>query len=122
MAFTAGRQTHYDDLGRGTPVVLVHALGLNTGMWGLQTPVLAQRYRVISYDVRGHGLTPYSGGAVSIESLADDLLELVDHLELERVAVVGISMGGMISQAFASAHPERVFALALLSTLPVFGD
>jgi 3-oxoadipate enol-lactonase len=121
MNLTAGGQTHYSDLGDGAPLVFVHALGLNTGMWSLQVPALAQRYRVIRYDVRGHGFSPYSGGAVSMASLADDLLELMEHLRLERPVVVGISMGGMVAQAFAAAHPERVFALVLASTVPVFG-
>ena len=122
MSATDRGRTYYSDEGEGAPLVFVHALGLNTNMWGLQVPVLTQRYRVVRYDVRGHGLTPYSGEPISIASLADDLLELMDHLELERAVVVGISMGGMIAQAFAIAHPERVFALGLVSTVPTFPD
>ena len=113
---------HYSDFGEGPPLVFVHALGLNTGMWSLQVPVLAQRYRVIRYDVRGHGLTPYSPEPLTIHTLASDLATLMDTLGLEQAAIIGISMGGMIAQAFASNYPERAAALVLVSSASVFPE
>lgn len=109
--------TYYTDLGDGPPVVLIHALGLNTSMWALQLPVLAQRYRVIRYDVRGHGRTPYKGEPVTVPMLAGDLAALLNELEIERAAVVGISMGGVIAQQFAIDYPEKASSLCLVSTV-----
>ena len=122
MGLMTERQTLFSDLGSGSPVILVHALGLNSSMWTLQVPVLGQRYRIVRYDVRGHGRTPYHGEPISIESLANDLLDLMDHLQIEEAAVVGLSMGGMIAQAFASVNPGRVAALALVSTMSTFPE
>ena len=114
--------TFVSDIGGGRPLIFIHALGLSTAMWTLQVPVLAQRYRVIRYDVRGHGLTPYKGEPITIWTLADDLLALMDLLGLTSVSIIGISMGGMIAQAFAISHPERVSALALISTVSAYSD
>lgn len=114
--------TFVSDIGEGSPLIFIHALGLNTAMWTLQVPGLASRYRVIRYDVRGHGLTAYMGEPITIWTLADDLLHLMDRLDLQRATIIGLSMGGVIAQAFAIRHPERVFALGLVSTVSVFGE
>jgi 3-oxoadipate enol-lactonase len=122
MGMKTGTGTHYNDLGNGPPIVFIHALGVNSKMWRLQAEAMSRQYRIISYDVRGHGLAPYSGEPVSIWTLADDLLEVMDHLQVEKAAVVGLSMGGMIAQAFAIRHPERVCALGLVSTMSEFPE
>lgn len=113
---------YFADLGEGPPLVFLHALGLNSGMWALQVPVFAQRYRVIRPDIRGHGHSPYHGEQVSIQSLSDDLLSILDYLELPQIGLIGLSMGGMIAQQFTISHPERVAALGLFSTVGRFSD
>jgi pimeloyl-ACP methyl ester carboxylesterase len=115
-------QVHYTEMGRGPALVLVHALGVSTGMWTLQMPVLAQRYRVIRYDVRGHGQTRCRDGDFSIWDLAEDLRHVMDLLHVEQAAVVGISMGGLIAQAAAITMPHRVALLGLISTVGVYPD
>lgn len=110
---------HYDFSGpRDAPVVLlVNSLGANVHMWDEQINALAPKYRVLRYDLRGHGLTDTTPGddpsAASIERLADDAIALLDVLGLHRVAVIGLSIGGMIAQRLGSRYPDRVDALVL---------
>lgn len=115
-------QVHYTEMGRGPALVLVHALGVSTGMWTLQVPVLALRYRVIRFDVRGHGQTRCKDGDFTIWNLAGDLLHVMDLLRVEQAAVVGISMGGLIAQAAAIADPKRVALLGLISTVSAYSE
>ena len=107
-----GIRTYYVEDGSGDPVVLVHGLGgTGTDIWKKQIAGLARDHRVIAYDVRGTGRTDVTPGPYTIELLADDLDELVQELGLERVAVVGHSMGGGIALQYAATRPERVRAV-----------
>lgn len=96
------------------PVVLVHGLGLNRHMWHGQVDALAARYRVITYDLVGHGATPPRDTAPSLTTFSEQLRDLLDHLAVERAAVAGFSLGGMIVRRLAMDHPRRVAALAIL--------
>src|SRR6476469_9804839 len=93
---------YYTQLGAGPEIILVHALGLNSSMWSLQVPLLAQRYRITRFDVRGHGRSEYNGKPFDIGALAGDVENLMDGLGIERAALVGVSMGGVIAQYFAA--------------------
>src|SRR5258708_3377609 len=97
-------------------VVLSHALAANAEVWGYQLPLLSQRFRVILYDVRGHGQSEASGDSYSLEELANDVVKLLDYLSIGRTALVGVSLGGMIGQVLALTAPERLSALVLCST------
>ncbi|MEJ2089980.1 MAG: alpha/beta fold hydrolase [Gammaproteobacteria bacterium] len=112
-------EIYYEEEGSGDPVVLIGGLTSTVETWGMQRPALAERYRVVLPDNRGSGRTrvPNDDGARSMEGFADDVLALVDGLELDRIHLVGASMGGMIVQAFALAHPERLRSLVLACTL-----
>jgi pimeloyl-ACP methyl ester carboxylesterase len=114
----AGCQLHYTDFGQGQPVLLVHGLGSSVADWELQIPVLAQRYRVLAIDLRGHGRSDKPREAYSIAGFAADLLALLDHLELARVHLVGISMGGMVGFQLAVDHPERLHSLTIVNSGP----
>jgi 3-oxoadipate enol-lactonase/3-oxoadipate enol-lactonase/4-carboxymuconolactone decarboxylase len=107
-----GARTHYDEDGRGEPVVLVHGLG-GTGVdiWKHVIAPLAAEFRVISYDLRGSGRSEVTEGPYAVELLADDLGALLDALELGRVALMGHSLGGGIVLRYAATHPERVRAV-----------
>lgn len=102
--------------GQGETVVLIHALGLDLGSWWLQSPVLEERFRVLAYDVRGHGASSKPAGPYSIALFAADLFALLGALRIDRCHLVGLSMGGMIAQKFAADHPERVRRLVLSDT------
>ena len=109
---TAG--TRFDVSGSGPDVVLIHGLGLNHCMWQWQVPELARRYRVLSYDLLGHGDSPKPSGPYAMADFVRQLAALVDELGLRRFAVVGFSLGGLIAQAYTLANPARVSGLAVL--------
>ena len=101
---------------RGAPVVvLIHGLGLTQALWADILPALA-RFRVLTYDLSGHGQSPSLGPEPALADLTAQLAALLDHLCLPQAALVGFSMGGMVARHFAQTHPARVTALALLNT------
>ncbi len=101
----------------GAPVVVLsHSLGATRGMWDPQVPALAERYRVVTYDTRGHGDSPAPAGPYTVDDLADDLLALLDRVGARRAHVVGLSLGGMTAIRLAAREPSRVGRLALLAT------
>jgi pimeloyl-ACP methyl ester carboxylesterase len=103
------------EAGNGPPVVLLHGLGCGRRMWFHQIPALRERFRVIAYDQRGHGLTdaPAVATAYSAAHLARDLVAVLDALKIERAAIVGFSLGGGPALALAASKPERVSRLVL---------
>jgi pimeloyl-ACP methyl ester carboxylesterase len=114
--FTAAR-TCYQVVGQGQPVVLIHGVGLNKEMWGGQVVGLSDTYQVIVYDMLGHGASPRPPANIDLKGYAEQLLELLDHLHLEKVAVIGFSMGGLIARAFALHFPQRLEALVVLNSV-----
>ncbi|WP_405809243.1 alpha/beta hydrolase [Streptomyces sp. NBC_01520] len=101
----------------GTPIVLLHALPLDSSMWRAQTRALAARgHTVLALDQRGFGQEPLGSAPPSLEVVADDLAAALDRRGIGHVVLVGCSMGGYTSMAFLRRHPRRVRALALLST------
>ena len=109
--------TSYLETGEGHPVVLIHGVGLNKEMWGGQVVGLASHFRVIAYDMLGHGASPRPAPGTSLEGYAEQLRELLDHLNLTRACVIGVSMGGLVARAFALNHPERLGSLVILNSV-----
>jgi len=97
-------------------VVLSNSLGATRGMWDPQVPALAERYRVVTYDARGHGESPAPAGPYSLDDLVDDLVALLDALGAQRAHLAGLSLGGMTAMRLAVREPARVDRLALLCT------
>ena len=98
-------------------VVLLHGLGLTRQVtWGAVAPVLAERFRVLSYDLLGHGETALPQGEVNLTALGQQLIDLMDELGIAQAALVGFSLGGMINRRVAMDHPGRVSALAILNS------
>lgn len=107
----------YEVEGSGPHLVLLHSVGLSTRAgWRAQLPVLARTHRVVSYDIRGLGESEAGGEPLGVETFAQDLGALMEHLEIDRAILMGVSLGGFIAQAFACAYPKRVSALVLTST------
>lgn len=105
---------YYEVHGSGIPVVFIHGMGGSCRMWRPQREYFVGKYQLILYDVRGHGQTGGSTPATyTPELLAEDLLGLLDHLGVQRAHVVSLSMGTLVAQAFAAAHPDRVLSLTL---------
>jgi 3-oxoadipate enol-lactonase len=108
----------YDLRGRGSPLVLIQGVGV--GRWGWE-PVadrLARHFQVITIDNRGIGASDTPRGHYSTRMMADDVLAVLDHAGIQQASVVGTSLGGMIAQELALAHPERVDKLGLVATIP----
>lgn len=101
----------YSEVGRGAPVVLLHAGIADRAMWEDVTPMLAERFRVIACDLRGFGETPLPDGPFVY---AADVAALLDELEIERAHVVGVSMGGHVALDLALARPGFVDRLVLV--------
>jgi 3-oxoadipate enol-lactonase len=97
-------------------LVLVNGLADAKESWEAQIPDFAERYRVVSYDNRGVGESPAPPGPYTTAQMADDLAGLVDALGLERFHLLGVSMGGMIAQEYAIAHPERLLSVSFCCT------
>jgi len=129
FATTGDILTYYEDDGPGppsarreTPVVLIHGHSADLRLWEPQVPaLLGDRWRVVRYDVRGHGRSSVPPTGYSWEHYLADLRALLDHLRAERAHLAGISMGGAIALHLALEEPGRVVSLALLdSALPGF--
>src|SRR6202171_6090576 len=108
---------HEEDTGGRLPaVVLAHGLLMDHEMFAPQVEALRSRYRIITWDARGHGETETTDDPFTYWDLADDLRRLLDHLGIARAVVGGMSQGGFVALRFALAYPERVAALIFLST------
>ena len=97
-------------------VVFLHGLGANSTSWQLQFPAFQEAgYRIIAPDLRSFGQSPYPGHT-SVPEMAGDILELLDHLEIPKAHIVGISLGGTVALQFALDVPNRVCKLVLANT------
>jgi len=115
--FANGINVHYESAGEAGPwVIFSHSLACNGSMWERQAAALAPTHRVLRYDTRGHGKTEAPGGPYTLDQLAGDVVGLMDALAIDRAHFVGLSMGGMIGQTAALAHPGRFASLTLADT------
>lgn len=110
---TNGITMYYEVHGRGPAVVLAHPGGGSHLSWWQQVPVFAESFTCITFDHRGHGLTRDVPDDPGAHAYPQDLLGLLDHLEIEKAALVGQSMGGWTSIGLAALQPQRVSALVL---------
>lgn len=102
---------------KGAPlVVLIHGLGLNRHLWQSHEAALSPSYRVLKYDLLGHGEGPRLPETLSLTSFSEQLRGLLDHLHERSAALVGFSLGGMINRRFAIDYPDRAEALAILNS------
>ncbi len=106
-------QLHYQTLGQGQPLILLHGLFGSGDNWGTVARHFSQHYQVICVDLRNHGRSPHSASQ-SYANMADDLLELCDALSLERIHLLGHSLGGKVAMQFAAKHPDRVGKLIVV--------
>lgn len=117
-AHVNGVSLYYEVTGSGPPLVLVHGFACGIRSWDFQVKALSRRFRVIAYDVRGHGISdaPRDASRYSQAISIADLAALLDLLKVRRAAVGGLSMGGNIALNFALRHPDRVRALIVADT------
>lgn len=106
----------YDDVGSGTAILFIHGYPLTRKMWQAQLSGLSPFMRMIAPDLRGHGESTPTKGIYSMELLARDCNYLLDYLNIDKVYLCGLSMGGYISLAFARKYPQRLAGLILTAT------
>lgn len=97
-------------------VVLSNSIGTNVDLWAPIVPRLAEKFRVVRYDSRGHGGSTTPAGDYTMSQLAGDIAAILDDLAVERAHVVGLSVGGQTALTFALEHPERLDRLVVSNT------
>jgi 3-oxoadipate enol-lactonase len=101
----------------GAPVVVaLHAIATHRALWTAQAAVWSSTWRVLRLDLPGHGASPGPSADLSLADYADQVVAVLDEAQVPRGAFVGLSFGGMIAQAIALGHPQRVTALVLAHT------
>lgn len=115
-----GASVHVAERGRGRPLLLLHGVTLQWWVWGAQFNTMSDRYRVLAWDMRGHGRSDVGRDGITLEAIADDLAAVLTELDLRDAIVVGHSMGGMALGRFCSRHEdvlvERCGAVMFLDT------
>lgn len=111
-----GRTVAVQEYGEGEPLLIVNGTTQSLGFWAQAAPVYAERHRVITWDLRGLGGSERGTGEMSVRSLAEDALALLDALGVQRAHVLGYSLGSAIAQEMALAAPDRVASLVLQCT------
>jgi aminoacrylate hydrolase len=114
-----GEELYYEVHGQGPPLVLVSGLNGVGAFWKPHLDALSRNYRVVLHDHRGTGRSSPSRIDYSVEQMAGDLVELLDHLEIGKADIVGHSTGGAICQVLGIDHPGRVASLVLSATWTV---
>lgn len=118
-----GAAIYFETAGdRRKPCVLFsNSLGTDLSMWDTQADILAAGYFVVRYDTRGHGRSSSPAGPYTVAQLGGDVLALLDHLDVERAHVCGLSMGGVTAQWLAVHAAQRVAKLVLANTAAKVG-
>ncbi|MFI0408736.1 3-oxoadipate enol-lactonase [Actinomadura sp. 3N508] len=121
---TGARPPHHrlDGPADAPVVVLGPSLGTSMDLWLPQLPALTRSWRVLRYDLPGHGNEPPPDGHLTVDDLADGITRLLDDLGIDRVAYAGVSLGGAIGTTLALRAPGRVASLILCCTSPRFGE
>lgn len=103
---------NFEVQGEGSPIVMIHSPGVDSREWKYVAPLLAQSYKVITFDLRGTGHSPAPQAPTS---LVEDVKMLLDHLELKRVTLIGHSMGGQAATDFTLSYPSMVEQLIVIA-------
>jgi pimeloyl-ACP methyl ester carboxylesterase len=116
----SGLQLHYQQVGNGPDLVMIHGLTGNLAVWHLKIiPMLEDHFEILTYDLRGHGYSDVPPSGYSLDQMTTDLEELLDTLNIRRPALVGHSFGADVALYFAHRHPERVDqVIAIEAALP----
>ncbi len=110
----------YEAAGSGAPVIFLHGIGGNRSNWSPQLEALASDYLAVAWDARGYGDSDDYDGPLEFADFSHDLRRLIDHLDVERAHLCGLSMGGRIALDFFDHYPARVASLILADTFPGF--
>lgn len=115
-----GRKVHYIELNKEAPesLVMVHGLFTNLSVFYFNIgQAIAEKYHVVMYDLRGHGMSEWTDNGYDVKTMAADLIALMDKLDIVKAHLFGYSFGGLISLYTALHYPERVMKLGILETI-----
>ena len=113
-----GTGIHYETHGSGAPILLTHGVGATCRMWDEQVEEFTDRYRLILWDLPGHGQSEPSRRPVTANSLTRDILAILNAVEASRVVLVGLGAGGLMALRFWHEFPDRVRGLVVIGTMP----
>lgn len=111
-----GIQLAYEQVGKGTPLILIHGYPLDHHLWDDVVPLLKDTFDLIIPDLRGFGESTTLDTPYTMDDLATDIAGLLGHLGIQKTAIAGHSMGGYVALAFARLYPKRVSGLGLVSS------
>jgi len=111
-----GTRLYYEEHGSGEPLILIQGFAGGSNAWFRQVPVLEKHFRVITFDARGLDKSDVSKVPYTLPVMEEDIVCLMDHLKVREAHILGTSLGGLVAQAVAIGHPERVLKLVLVST------
>tara|TARA_B100000780_G_scaffold257897_1_gene207965 strand:+ start:134 stop:751 length:618 start_codon:yes stop_codon:yes gene_type:complete len=122
MALFCSTGTHYQVFGASkkgqqNTLVFIHGVGLDLNLWQHQVAGLKADYQIITYNLLGHGLSPHASHDINLASLARQLLQLLQHLQLERVHLIGFSLGGLVARVFATEYNQRLTSLTIMNSV-----
>jgi pimeloyl-ACP methyl ester carboxylesterase len=110
---------YFVEAGKGSEVMLLHGYPLDHSIWNPIVPFLTRDARLIMPDLRGNGQSPSPDGIYSMQEMASDVLNLMDELRVEKIILVGHSMGGYVALSLLHHYPQRVSGLALVASRAV---
>lgn len=112
----------FDDFEKEQTIVFSNSLGTDLTMWDKQVELLGQEFNILRYDTRGHGKSEVTAGEYSIEMLGNDVLDLLDHLKIDKINFCGLSIGGLTGQWFGIHAPDRLSKLIICNTAAKIGN
>ena len=115
LNFDPNQNCYFFDKKDSIPLVFIHGVGLDHQMWNNQVDYLNE-FSILTYDLLGHGKTPYNNDQLSLKNFSDQLLVLLDYLKIEKVNLVGFSLGSLIALDFSSHFQNKVEKLILIGT------
>tara|TARA_S200000501_G_scaffold148067_1_gene139700 strand:- start:291 stop:1097 length:807 start_codon:yes stop_codon:yes gene_type:complete len=116
IKFTKNKTAYIDIGDHENVVILVHGLGMNHEMWNAQIKELSKNYRVVAYDLIGHGQSLDPVGNIDLNLFSNQVLEIADNLKITQFGLIGFSLGGMIVRKFAIQYSNKLWALGILNS------
>jgi len=113
--FDPNQNHYYFNKKNSVPIVFIHGVGLDHQMWNEQVNYLNE-FSILTYDLLGHGKTPYNKDKLSFNDFSNQLLEILDYLKLDKIHLVGFSLGSLVALDFSSRYQEKIEKLILIGT------